>query len=44
MRLPDARIGELAPRVKEIAEQVAQVVPSERTMQPARYVLEGDDA
>ncbi|MBZ4018802.1 IclR family transcriptional regulator [Streptomyces purpurogeneiscleroticus] len=44
VRLPDARIGELAPRLKEIAEQVAQVVPSERTMQPARYALEGDDA
>ncbi|MEV0603800.1 IclR family transcriptional regulator [Streptomyces sp. NPDC050315] len=44
VRLPDTRVRELAPRLKEIAAQVAQVVPSERTMQAARYAVEDGDA
>ncbi|WP_328379782.1 IclR family transcriptional regulator [Streptomyces sp. NBC_00440] len=36
VRLPDTRIRELAPRVVEIATEVARVVPSDRTMRPSR--------
>ncbi|UNS95233.1 IclR family transcriptional regulator [Streptomyces tubbatahanensis] len=35
VRLPDTRVEELAPRLIEVAGQVAQVVPSDRTMRSA---------
>lgn len=39
VRLPATRIRELAPRLREIAGEVAEVLPTDRTMHATRFAL-----